>query len=374
MQTGTKISGAAHIVLVGVAVFGGAFKSEPLPLEVREVSVISAEQFAAMSAQRVPPDVAVEPAALIRPDPDTDTPAITAQTDTAPEQATPEQVAAPEADVQPEQLPDQPPPEAEATDTAPVLEPPQPELVALPPDPAPRPVARPVDRVAPVPVAPPPPDATPDEVVTPQVNPDQGADTPQEPAEATAPEEANDRIVTEVDDTARLAPTRSLRPPARPERRATPTPATPIPAASTPDTTNPNSTRNAVNDALAEALGESGAQATPAPVGPPLTGGEKDALRVAVSSCWNVGSLSSAALQTTVVVGVSMTPEGKPVTSSIRMLTSSGGPDAAAKQAYEAARRAIIRCGSKGYDLPPEKYAQWQEIEMTFNPERMRIK
>jgi len=43
LQTGTKISGAAHIVLVGVAVFGGAFKSEPLPLEVRQVSVISAE-------------------------------------------------------------------------------------------------------------------------------------------------------------------------------------------------------------------------------------------------------------------------------------------------------------------------------------------
>jgi hypothetical protein len=372
LQTGTKISGAAHIVLVGVAVFGGAFKSEPLPVKVREVSVISAEQFAAMSAQRVPLDVAAEPMSLTRPDPDTDTPDITAQTDTTPEQATPDPVAPPEADVQPEQLPDQPPPEADATDTAPVLEPPEPEVVALPPDPSPQPKTRPVDRVAPVPVAPPPPDATPDEVVTPQVNPDQGAENPQEPAKATAPEAANDRIVTEADETATLAPTRSLRPPARPKRR----PATPAqkPVAAKPDTPKPSSTRNAVNDALAEALGESGAKATPAPVGPPLTGGEKDALRVAVSSCWNVGSLSSAALQTTVVVGVSMTPEGKPVTSSIRMLTSSGGPDAAAKQAYEAARRAIIRCGSKGYDLPPEKYGQWQEIEMTFNPERMRIK
>jgi hypothetical protein len=69
-----------------------------------------------------------------------------------------------------------------------------------------------------------------------------------------------------------------------------------------------------------------------------------------------------------------MTPEGKPVTSAIRLLSSSGGPDAAAKQAYEAARRAIIRCGSKGYNLPSDKYSQWQEIEMTFNPERMRIK
>jgi len=64
----------------------------------------------------------------------------------------------------------------------------------------------------------------------------------------------------------------------------------------------------------------------------------------------------------------------KPETGSIRMLSSSGGPDSAAKQAYEAARRAIIRCGAKGFNLPAEKYGQWREIEMTFNPERMRIK
>ena len=47
---------------------------------------------------------------------------------------------------------------------------------------------------------------------------------------------------------------------------------------------------------------------------------------------------------------------------------------AAAQQAFEAARRAIIRCGVSGFDLPAEKYDQWQEIEMTFNPEQMRIK
>ena len=40
----------------------------------------------------------------------------------------------------------------------------------------------------------------------------------------------------------------------------------------------------------------------------------------------------------------------------------------------EAARRAIIRCGADGYKLPPEKYDQWRDIEMTFNPEKMRIK
>ncbi|MGA1233976.1 MAG: energy transducer TonB, partial [Lutimaribacter sp.] len=86
------------------------------------------------------------------------------------------------------------------------------------------------------------------------------------------------------------------------------------------------------------------------------------------------GSLSTDALRTTVVVSVSMTEDGKPVVPSIRMRSFSGGSQASAQQAFDSARRAIIRCGTRGYDLPAEKYALWQEIEMTFNPEKMRIK
>jgi hypothetical protein len=128
-----------------------------------------------------------------------------------------------------------------------------------------------------------------------------------------------------------------------------------------------------VNDALAEALGQ--ATETPsAPSGPPLTSGEKDALRVAVQQCWNVGSLSSVALETTVVVAVSLSQDGKPVTSSIRQIGSEGGTATSVKQAFETARRAIIRCGARGFQLPGDKYEQWKDIEMTFNPERMRIK
>ena len=42
--------------------------------------------------------------------------------------------------------------------------------------------------------------------------------------------------------------------------------------------------------------------------------------------------------------------------------------------AFEAARRAVIRCGASGYHLPAEKYDQWREIEMTFDPSSMRIR
>ena len=69
-----------------------------------------------------------------------------------------------------------------------------------------------------------------------------------------------------------------------------------------------------------------------------------------------------------------MQRDGRPDTASIRLLSSSGGSDAAARQAFEAARRAVIRCGARGFDLPADKYSHWQDVEMTFNPEKMRIK
>ena len=128
-----------------------------------------------------------------------------------------------------------------------------------------------------------------------------------------------------------------------------------------------------VDDALAEALGQAGV-APSAPSGPPLTAGETGTLRVAVKKCWEVGSLSSTALETTVVVAVSLARDGKPLTSSIRQIGSEGGTAASVEQAFATARRAIIRCGSSGFKLPSDKYDQWKDIEMTFNPERMRIK
>ena len=98
-----------------------------------------------------------------------------------------------------------------------------------------------------------------------------------------------------------------------------------------------------------------------------------DALRMAVQQCWSVGSLSSVALETTVVVAVSLSQDGRPVTSSIRQIGSEGGTAASVKQAFETARRAIIRCGARGFQLPSDKYDQWKDIEMIFNPVKMRI-
>jgi len=96
--------------------------------------------------------------------------------------------------------------------------------------------------------------------------------------------------------------------------------------------------------------------------------------RIDARECWNLGSLSSEALRTTVTLEVTMEPDGRPQSGSIRLLESSGGSDAAVMQAFEAARRAVIRCGASGYDLPVESYDHWRIIEITFNPEDMRLR
>lgn len=364
MDTGQYISGAGHLGLIGWALLGGVFTSEPLPFEVTEVTAISAEDYATLVAPQESPDAASEIITPEAPDPEEETPDIAATPDVAPDQVEPDVAEPAIADDAPDVAELTPLPEADVSDDPPELLPPSEDVAVLIPENAVRPQPRPVERVAPEPVAQPDPDVRIDDIAQPETAPDEAAETPREDTEETAPEEATTEIVTEADDPSDAAPSTSVRPKTRPQRAQ---PAEePTQAAQSNDT--------AVNDALAEALGDNAGETQAQPSGPPLTAGEKDALRVAVENCWNVGSLSSEALQTTVVVGVQMAQDGKPNSGSIRMLGSSGGSGTAAKQAFEAARRAIIRCGASGYDLPRDKYDRWRDIEMTFNPEKMRIK
>ena len=359
-------------MLISWLLVGNVFRAEPLPIEATEVSVISGEAFEALMAAQQSPQSATDVAQPVQPDVTNDPVEVPQSEDTSVAQEAPEVAPTPTVDPTPEIAELTPPPEAEVEDTAPVLEQPSEDVAVAVPEASDRPVPRPSDRVAPEPVALPDPEAVPDPVQQDAVEQSQTGDTVQEPQDATAPEEATTEIVTEAETPS--APETSVRPPAR---RPKPPAQQPVqqaetqPAAETPQTPSAPATSDptdAINDALAGVLSEE------APSGPPLSAGEKDALRVAVSSCWNVGSLSSEALQTTVVVAVSMAQDGKPNTGSIRMTGSSGGSASAAKQAFEAARRAIIRCAKGGYDLPSDKYGQWKDIEMTFNPERMRIK
>lgn len=121
--------------------------------------------------------------------------------------------------------------------------------------------------------------------------------------------------------------------------------------------------------------GIASAETAPARLNPPtqlLPETELADLRVAVSRCWNVGSLSTEALRTKVVVLVTINSDGRPERMTLQGYE--GGSEAAAVQAFESARRAVIRCGAAGFPLPLTKDNPRYEATMTFDPTEMRIR
>lgn len=365
MSLGTYISGTGHAALVVWMVVGWGTQSDPLPFEVTEVALISTEEFATLT-QGVQPDRPVsEP--VVPPAPEIEQPAPVPRPVVEPPRETPpppEPIAAPVTETPPE-APDLTAPETVVADTPPDV-PDTPTIVAPPPSTAVgtslRPVLRPAPRVAPEIVAPPPPDAA----IAPQVQ--TATDQSDSPAEAepdpveesTAPEAATDRIITEAAEPS-FAPEVSLRPASRPARVA---------AAATQ--TPPETDTAAVDSALAAAL----AATPPEPVaglsGGQLSEGDKSGFLRQIGNCWNTGSLSTGAQNTIIIMGFDMTPDGRPVSGSVRLNSFTGGTSADAEAAFATARRALIRCTDEGYNLPRDQYELWQRVELTVDPTQMR--
>ena len=399
MHIGQIISGIGHLGLIGWVLLSGLIPDRELDFDVTQVTAVSSEEYAEIIARSTSPEQTTEIAPPAAPEVPQDAPDLTSEADAAPEAPQPE--PAPEAAPDPAPTAPLEAPQAEVADEAPEIAQPAQDMAALLPETSPRPQQRPAERVAPTPAPQPERDVAVDDVVREEAVPDEAAETVAEESEATAPEAAATEIVTEAEEaTEEAAPLDSVRPRTRPQElaaapRPEPSPepsaepssdpapeaptqsaeADPVPEADPRPAPTPSVDSSSVNDALAAALG--GAAETAAPsinAGPPLTAGERDGLRVAVQNCWNTGSLSSDALRTTVTVAFEMSEDARPIESTLRMLESNGGTAGSAQQAFEAARRAILRCGARGFGLPPEKYASWQNVELVFNPENMRIK
>ncbi len=360
---------------------------------VTDVSLVSAAEFAAMFGQPAPqmPTATPEP---------------------APEPGSEPIPAAPAPDPEPAPPPP-PPPEPEAAAPAEPAPPQdgtedQRQAAVVAPEPSPpdaslRPVQRPAERVAPEPVPEPEPEVEIGRVDQPAVTPEEEASEPapealpeQEPTarEAAATEtvtEATELSETEAPRRTATAPEVSLRPERRPARPPAPqtepqaepptTTQTARPAPD-PDETPPPPAQSepradAIADALAEAL--SGQDTSPAPgAGGTTTGGltqaDIDMLRLSVEDCWNVGALSTEAMNVVVTIGFEMTPDARPVPGTIQLVEASGGGPVAQSGAFEAGRRAIIECGTNGYGLPSDLFEAWRQVEITFNPARMSFR
>ncbi|UWP88031.1 hypothetical protein [Aliiroseovarius crassostreae] len=359
MRIGLYISGAGHVLLILWLLFGSliGWRDDEVKLRVSDVSFISEDEFAAMTAPR--PEAAVA-----------DTPPAPAPEPEPTPEPEPEPAPAPEPAPQPRPEPTpEPTPEPEPEPTPEPAPEPEPIPDPVPEPPAPEPALQDAPRVAPTPAPKPAPEAevAPERVDAPSPQEDADA-TPTPEVVPTAPQEATTEIVTEAKT---AAPTSSARPRVRPQNLDKPTPPKPPqPEPQAPASSAANAVASAVNDAIAG--GERDTPQQDAPEGPPLTRGEKEGLRLAVKQCWNIGSSSSDALRTTVVVMVDMDRDGKP--KAVRLASWDGPSQSAADIAYQAARRAVLICGRSGFDLPQEKYGQWRQIEMTFNPDKMRIK
>ncbi len=391
MDRGTTISGIGHMGLIlWVALGDWLFApAEVPPIAVANVSMISESDFKALQASAPKPSEApAEPVPEVAaPEP--------VQPDLPPAEPLPEP-ALPE--------PVEPAPQPELPADVPVSDAPQPiespppvaEIAALEqPIPVPtadkKPKPRPIDRVAETPVD----DVTdtPEiaDVPTPEVSDQPEPDAPvvTEDLPPASPEEAAPVIVTEAveteEDAPQLAPTASIRPQSRPEQPAEPVEEPPVETVEVvpeepPTEPAPDAEAEAIAAALAEAAAEepvvetAQAAAQDLPQGPPMSASDIEGIRSALGKCWNIGALSSEATRTIVTVRVSMQESGTPDLGSMQMTSFEGGSQDAADRLYQSARSAIARCGNKGFTLPPEKYDQWKDLELVFDPNGMRLR
>jgi len=370
-SVGTYVSGAGHVGLIGWLILGWGFSAEPLPFEVTEFTTVTGEDYARLVAATTPQPGTAEPEAPPVPEVE-DTP-----TPVAPEPEGPAQPEAvePPAPEEPLQAPEVPAEAPVTEDSLPDL-PPAPEVPPqgapdLPPSEAPQ--ERQADRVAPEAVAPPPEDVAIADIDTSSAAPvpDEAADVVEEQVEETAQEETATAIVPE-DLTPSGAVTTSIRPSVRPNRPAPATTTTQETNTASLETVEEPATETAVDDAVAAAL-ESATEAPAVPAGPPMTGSEREGFRVAVNRCWNVDP-GSVAARVTMEVAFSLDQTGR-VQGDVRQLSATGGDANAVNTAFQAARRAILRCQNpNGYQLPPEKYDQWRDVVITFDPSGMRLR
>ena len=123
MRLGWYISGAGHLALILAVLFGGLFAGDRIPEAVvlSEVSILSEEEYALLTAPEVAPETQSDAPDVAAPEPEPDTPDAP-EPDSAPELSAPEPVEAPDTPDAPEFEVEQPAPGAVVVDDAPVVQ------------------------------------------------------------------------------------------------------------------------------------------------------------------------------------------------------------------------------------------------------------
>ena len=379
MDIGVKISGTAHAILISIAIFGAPIFSsdEENPIQISEVSLISLEEFELLTKENMP-------VFQSEPEPEVQEPEL------EPEVQEPE----PEPEVQESE----PEPELEVQEPEPE---PEPELEVQEPEPEPE-VQEIInesdsDLIAPI--------ADEDNLgeLTPEFNEnaapkaaeiisDVSNEAPEEPAdigaledtsfekvngadeekleielnENTPAEESTTQIVTEAEEQkSDLVPSRTSKPKSRPKNLKT------TKEIAIKPKLKPKEVVEAEKDTTAESILESLKEKKEPEPFLNLTPAQKESvgniIRNKMRLCWNPPVGVENGLTNVMILGLKFDIDGKLVESPVNLTPNSG---VGSLQAFEAARRAVIRC-SPYNELDPEIYDGWKELNLKFNPKNM---
>ena len=373
MDIGVKISGTAHAILISIAIFGAPIFSsdEENPIQISEVSLISLEEFELLTKENMP----------------------VFQSEPEPEVQEPEL----EPEVQ------EPEPEPEVQEPEPEVQEPEPEPELEVQEPEPEPEVQEIinesdsDLIAPI--------ADEDNLgeLTPEFNEnaapkaaeiisDVSNEAPEEPAdigaledtsfekvngadeekleielnENTPAEESTTQIVTEAEEQkSDLVPSRTSKPKSRPKNLKT------TKEIAIKPKLKPKEVVEAEKDTTAESILESLKEKKEPEPFLNLTPAQKESvgniIRNKMRLCWNPPVGVENGLTNVMILGLKFDIDGKLVESPVNLTPNSG---VGSLQAFEAARRAVIRC-SPYNELDPEIYDGWKELNLKFNPKNM---
>jgi len=390
VDIGVKISGTAHAILISIAIFGAPIFSsdEENPIQISEVSLISLEEFELLTKENMP-------VFQSEPEPEVQEPEL------EPEVQEPElepEVQEPEPEPEVQEPEPEPEPELEVQEPEPE---PEPELEVQEPEPEPE-VQEIInesdsDLIAPI--------ADEDNLgeLTPEFNEnaapkaaeiisDVSNEAPEEPAdigaledtsfekvngadeekleielnENTPAEESTTQIVTEAEEQkSDLVPSRTSKPKSRPKNLKT------TKEIAIKPKLKPKEVVEAEKDTTAESILESLKEKKEPEPFLNLTPAQKESvgniIRNKMRLCWNPPVGVENGLTNVMILGLKFDIDGKLVESPVNLTPNSG---VGSLQAFEAARRAVIRC-SPYNELDPEIYDGWKELNLKFNPKNM---
>ena len=328
MDIGVKISGTAHAILISIAIFGAPIFSsdEENPIQISEVSLISLEEFELLTKENMP---------VFQSEPEPEVQEIINESDS--------DLIAPIADE--DNLGELPP---EFNENA---APKAAEIISDVSNEAPE---EPADIGAL------------EDTSFEKVN---GADEEKleiELNENTPAEESTTQIVTEAEEQkSDLVPSRTSKPKSRPKNLKT------TKEIAIKPKLKPKEVVEAEKDTTAESILESLKEKKEPEPFLNLTPAQKESvgniIRNKMRLCWNPPVGVENGLTNVMILGLKFDIDGKLVESPVNLTPNSG---VGSLQAFEAARRAVIRC-SPYNELDPEIYDGWKELNLKFNPKNM---